>query len=468
MIKKDLLNSTMSAISTANLPGPAFMQAAALGLQGSARTISSGGHNAVTMWRAACDYDSVEILISNAIIWASATTSETFPADGSTLLVEGTLWTPTFPYVETTRNFTNSFAVGATGGTLTSNAPGSTLEYCVFSSGEARWIKLTGSSTAVTWDAPLTATAASNPRTRAFTSTPITFGGNAAATLTGGQLSAVKTVVTGLNGKRGDPMYINWYVSKSGGGSFQLPANQPANWQDTLGVGLLEAFNDSVTNSKNTRFGSPPWYAIAGGTNQFRPIAVRAFNRANNTKVPVTIIGDSIGTFLGSWVQRFCHANYIPYVNLCKAGEASASFIAGSTVRQQAFSNGVAFCEMGRNAWSLSSMQTLWAFLRQKGYSRIIQVLPPPQTTSGTNNWSTEATQNPDTVTLGVNAQIRALVGTFGGPDAIIDTYTPCQGVDPQKWAGGYTDDGTHPNDTGVSAILAYAASQGYGNLFNL
>lgn len=446
---------------------PAFMQANAVGYIGSFRSVT--GHSSITMYRAAADMDSVEVTLSNAVLYESATLSEAFPSDGLNLEVQLTLYTPTWPYVETTRNFTATLSSGATSGTLTANAPGSTLEYCRFSNGDFRWIKLTSGSTAVTWDKPLSSSAASNPKTLQTSSRgQFQFNGSNIATLTGGKFTTLKSVISGLNIKADDPVYVNSYIMRQGGGSFLLPANQPANWQDNLSNGLLEAFIDSTTNYQSSRFGSAPWYAIAGGSNQFRPIALRGFNLVGNTKRPVTVIGDSIGSDPNSWVQQWLHANKVPYVNLCKAGEATASFLAGNEVRSQVLDRGMALVEMGRNAWDVTSMQNMWSYLRAQGFTRIVQVLPPPQTTSGTSDWSSEAAQNADTVTIGVNNQIIALVGQSNGPDAIIDTYTPCQGTNVQKWAAGYTGDGVHPNATGRAAIIAYMASQGYASLLGL
>lgn len=452
--------TTATALSTAR---PAFMQANAVGYIGSFRSVT--GHSSITMYRAAADMDAVEVTISNALLYESASLSEAFPSDSLTLEVQLTLYTPTWPYVETTRNFTAGLASGATSGTLTANAPGSTLEYCRFSNGDFRWIKLTSGSTAVTWDKPLSSAAASNPKTLQTSSRgQFLFDGSNIALLTGGQFTTLKSVISGLNIKKDDPVYVNSFVRRQGGGSFLLPANQPANWQDNLSNGLLEAYIDSTTNYQTNRFGSAPWYAIAGGANQFRPMALRGFNLVGNTKRPVTVIGDSIGSDPNSWVQQWLHAEDVPYVNLCKAGESGTTFLAGNDVRSQILDRGMAFVEMGRNAWNLTAMQPLWAYLRSQGFTRIVQVLPPPNTTG---TFADEAGQTADTVTQGVNAQVIALVGEPDGPDAIIDTYTPCQGTNTQKWAAGYTGDGVHPNATGRAAILAYLASQNYIELFN-
>lgn len=445
---------------------PAFMQASPLGHAGSFRSVSA--HNSVNMYRAASDLDTVELTISNVLLWESLSLSEAFPSDNANLLVNAQLFSPTFPYVETTRTFTASFSIGATGGTLSANAPGSTLEYCVFSSGETRWIRLTGGSTAVTWDKPLTATATATPRTRQTTSRGnFLFNGSTTGILEGGKTSVLKSEITGLSIKKDDPVYVNFYITKQGGGSFLLPGNQSANWQDNLANGLLEAFNDSATNSSGTRFGSPPWYAISGGTTQFRALSLKGKLLSNNSYRPVTVIGDSIGSNPQSWVQQWLHANKVPYVNLCKAGENTSSFLAGSEARSQVLDRGMVLCEMGRNGWTLAAMQTFWAYLRSQGFTRIIQVLPPPVTTS-TNGFIDEANQTQDTATQGVNASVVALVGQSNGPDAIIDTYTPTRGTDPLKWAAGFTDDGVHPNTTtGIPAIITYLNAQNYIQLFN-
>jgi hypothetical protein len=442
----------------------AFMQAQPVGFIGSFRTVA--GHNSVSMYRAAADMDTVEVAVSNAILFASQNTSEAFPSDSLSLQVKCVLWAPTFPYVKTVRAFASPLSAGATSGTLAANAPGSTLEYVQLNSGEYRWMRYTGGSTNVTWDAPLTLPAAVNAQIWQMQNKGIfTFDGSGLAVLTGGQFSVMKSSIAGLAIKKNDPVYVTSYISRVGGGNFLLPGNQPANGTDALNNGLLESYTDGAADNTGTRFGSAPWYTIAMGANQFRPIALRGLNLSNNTSKPVTVIGDSIASNPVSWVQQFLHSKTVPYVNLSKAGETAAQFISSSAVRVQVLGGGVALVEMGRNAWALPGMQALWSFLRTNyGYTKIIQVLPPPQTTSGTSDWSSEATQNPDTATLGVNAQIIALLGQSNGPDVIWDTYTPCMGTDNQKWAAGYTGDGTHPGALGIAAIIAYANSNNWIN----
>lgn len=446
---------------------PAFMQASAVGYIGSFRSVTA--HNSVCMYRAAADMDSVELTISNAVLFEGQNASEAFPSDGADLAVKCTLYTPTFPYVETTRNFTAAFVGGETGGTLTADAPGSTLEYCRFSNGDYRWIKLTGTGTsaerrAVTWDKPLSSAAASNPRTLQTSSRgSFLFDGNPTGVLVGGRFSVLKSVISGLGIKKNDPAYVNSYVTRVGGGSFLLPGNQPANWQDNLSNGLLESYNDSATDSTGTRFGSPPWYLPAGGANMFRPMALQGFNLQNSTYQSVYVIGDSIGSDPNSWVQTFLHANGVPFVNLCKAGETSAEFLnISNPVRREILNKGgIALVQMGRNSWSLSAIQALWTYLYSLGFTKIIQVYPPPQTTTS-NGGIDEAGQTQDTNTLTVINQVELLIGTPGAAHRRWNTYVPCQGVDPLKWAAGYSVDMTHPNPTGRAAIVSYGTSQNW------
>jgi hypothetical protein len=445
-------------------PQPAFMQAAPVGFIGSFRSVT--GHNSVTMYRAAADIDTVELIVSNAIIFATQNTSEAFPGDGLNLEVKCVLYAPRFPYAKTVRAFqTGGLPSGATSGTLAANAPGSTLEYVQLSNGDYRWMRYTGASTNVTWDAPLSSAAAVNAQIWTIENKgTFQFDGASPGILTGGQFSVLKSQITGLQIKKGDPVYVITFIRRVGGGSFLLPGNQPANGNDALNNGLLESYVDSVTDSTGTRFGSAPWYTIAMGANQYRPIALRGFNLVNNSYQPIPVVGDSIASNVQSWVQQFLHSKSVPFVNLGKAGETAAQFVANSTVRVQALSRGYMLVEMGRNAWAVPGMQALWAYLRANGATRIIQVLPPPQTTSGTNDWSSEATQNPDTATLPVNAQIQALLGQPNGPDRIWDSYTPCQGTDIQKWAPNFTGDGTHPGSLGIAAIIAYANANNWVN----
>lgn len=461
-------NGTGTPLTTAR---PAFMQANAVGYIGSFRSVS--GHNSVCMYRAAADMDSVEATFSNSVWFESGSASEAFPSDGADLQVNANLFTPTWPIVETTRNFTAPFAEGATSGTLTADAVGSTLEYCRFSNGDYRWIKLTGTGTsaerrAVTWDKPLSSAAASNPRTLQTSNRgAFTFDGSPNMILKGGQFSIIQAIIANLNIKKFDPAYVNSYVSKVGGGAFLLPCNQPANWQDNLSNGLLEAYNDSTTPSNNTRFGSPPWYAIAGGANMFRPNALRGFNLVGNTYRPVTVFGDSIGSDPNSWLQTFLHFYGVPYVNLCKAGETAGEFInSANPVRKQILDRGCALVQMGRNSWNLTAIQQLWDYLTAQGFTRIIQVYPPPMTTT-TDNGATEANQTQDTATSALFPTIDALVGTPNGPHAKWNSYDAVKGTDPLKWAAGYSSEtGTlvHPNPTGRAAIVAYAIANNWIN----
>ncbi len=445
---------------------PAFMQACPLGSTGSFRSVT--GHNSVCMYRAAADMNAVEITLSNAVLFESGTTSEAFPSDGADLQVNCELFTPTWPYVETTRNFTAGLASGATSGTLTANAPGSTLEYCRFSNGDFRWIRLTGSSTAVTWDKPLTSAAASNPRTlQTSRRGSFTQNGSANLILKGGQFSIIQAIIAGLNIKKDDPAYVNCYVSRVGGGSFLLPANMPANWQDDLSNGLLEAFNDSTTNSSQTRFGSPPWYSIAGGTNMFRPMALRGFNIANNTRRPATIYTDSIGNFATSWVQFLMHRLGVPYVNYGKAGQTISELLnPNNPISPFIADKGAAIIQIGRNMWNLPALQLAWDMARARGHTKIIQVFPPPITNT-TDNGATEANQTQDTVTSALFASVIALRGTPTGPDAIWNSYDAVKGIDPLKWAAGYSSEVgqlVHPNATGVAAIVNYGVANNWAD----
>lgn len=443
---------------------PAFMQASPIGASGSFRLVT--GHNSVCMFRAAADVDGVELTISNAILYESGTASEAYPPDGYDLQLNCEFFTPTWPYVETTRNFNAALASGATGGTLTANAPGSTLEYCRFSNGDWRWIRLTAGSPNVTWNQPLSSAAASNPKTlQTSRRGSFTLDGNPNVVLKGGQFSIIQPIMTGLNIKRNDPVYVEFYVSRVGGGSFLLPGNMPANWQDDLANGLLEAYNDSTTNSSQTRFGSPPWYSIAGGANMFRPMALRGFNLQNNIYRPVTIYTDSIGNFSKSWVQRLMHSLGVPYVNYGKAGQTISQLTdPANPISPYIADEGAAVLQIGRNMWNLPALQQAWAMARARGHTKIIQVFPPPMTNT-TDNGATEANQTQDTTTSALFASILALVGTENGPDAIWNSYDAVKGIDPLKWAAGYSSEsGTlvHPNDTGSQAIVNYAIANNW------
>lgn len=454
------------AIPSLSSARPAFMQASPIGASGSFRLVT--GHNSVCMFRAAADVDGVELTISNAILYESGTASEAYPPDGYDLQVNCEFFTPTWPYVETTRNFNAPLAAGATTGTLTGNAPGSTLEYCRFSNGDWRWIRLTGGSPNVTWDQPLSSAAASNPKTlQTSRRGSFTLDGNPNVVLKGGQFSIIQPIMTGLNIKRNDPVYVEFYVSRVGGGSFLLPGNMPANWQDDLANGLLEAYNDSVTNSSQTRFGSPPWYSIAGGATMFRPMALRGFNLQNNIYRPVTIYTDSIGNFSKSWVQRLMHRLGVPYVNYGKAGQTISQLTdPANPISPYIADKGAAIIQIGRNMWNLPALQQAWAMARARGHTKIIQVLPPPITNT-TDNGATEANQTQDTTTSALFAEIYALVGTENGPHAVWPVYDAVKGVDPFKWAAGYSSESgqlVHPNDTGSLAIVNFAIANNWAN----
>jgi hypothetical protein len=428
----------------------------------------------VCMYRAACDMTEVEITLSNVLIWTNGNTAESFPSDNANLNVVATLFSPTLSNgnpVKTTRNFSGSLASGAVNGVLAANAPASAWEYVEFSNGDKRWVKYTGSSTAAEWDTPLSSACTNVARIWSMSSRgEFQFDGASPGVLTGGVRSVIKSVMSGLNLKKDDPISVNCYVSKVGGGTFQLPANQPSNILDVLGNGLKECYVDSGSNYSSNRFGTAPFNAtLTGGVNQFRPLALRGRNKTNTNYMEVVVIGDSIGSIQTSWVQKFLHKYKIPYINLCKAGEYSSSYLAQNTVRKQVYGGRVALVQMGANSYSLGQQQAMWAHLRASGFTKIIQVLVTPNTSVGSTGWV--ATDLSDQVANDnvrtVNAQIVALKGQPDGPDEVIDTTTPCIGADPDKWDYGLTGDGLHPNTTCIDTrILPYLDAQNYQALF--
>jgi hypothetical protein len=448
---------------------PSFLQASPAGYQGSFRSVT--GHTSINMWNAACNMTAIECTVSNALFWTSGAAAEGIPSDGANINITAVLYTPRVPLTRTTRNFNASLASGATSGTLAANAPASAWEYVEFSNGERRWVRYTGSSTAATWDTPLSSACTNVARIWTLDNRgAFLFNGVSPGVLTGGVQTTLKGVISGLSVNKDDPVIVNFYLSRVGGGSFLMPASQPANLTDIYGNALKECYTDSVTNYANTKFGTAPFNAVlTGGINQYRPVSLRGSTRSNTTMMETTVIGDSIGSTQSGWVQKFLHTNKIPFQNLCKAGEYASIYLLQNNVRKQVYGGRVALVEMGANSYSLAQLQPLWAHLRENGYTKIIQVLVTPNTSSGSTGWTaadqSDQVANPAIRT--VSAQIVALVGQPDGPDAVIDTGTPCQGVDPDKWAPNLTADGIHPNGTAVdSYILPYLVTQNYQALF--
>lgn len=455
MIKKYLL-AVLSSLGSGAKFVPAFLQASPLGYQGNFRTVS--GHTSVCMWNAACDMTEVEIAVSNAIVWVTGSSAEGIPSDNANLNIVANLYTPQYPYSKSTRNFSGSLLAGATDGTLAANAPASAWEYVEFSNGERRWVKYTGSSTAASWDTPLSSNCTNVARIWAMVNRgAFQFNGASPGVLTGGVKTVLKSIMSGLQLKSGDPVSINCYISKVGGGSFLLPANQPSNTNDVLGDALKECYVDSGTNYAANKFGTAPFNAtLTGGVNQFRPIALRGRNTSNTLYLEWTLFGDSIASLQTSLWQKFFHKYKIPYLNLAKAGEYPSSFIAQNDVRKQVYGGRGALVEYGPNSPTLSQLQAMWAHARANGYTKVIQVLLPPNTSAGSTGWTasdqSDQVANPAIRTL--NAQILALVGQPDGPDDTIDCNTPLVGPDLDKWKPNYTTDGTHLNNTAIQAGL--------------
>jgi hypothetical protein len=461
MIPGGLISSLLSAVQP--LPFmPVAMQASPVGYIGSFRSVT--GHNSVCMFRAAVDCEEIEITISNAVWFESGSASEAFPSDGANLQVVAVLYTPTFPYAGTTRLLTGPLAAGVKVATLQANAPGSTMEYLRLSSGERRWIKMVGSNTGISWDKELTLPATNNPTSIGFTNRgALQFNGGSPGILEGGKFSVLQASLPAPV-KRGDPFYVEFYVSKVGGGAFLLPGNQPANWQDDLSNGLLESYNDSVTNSTGTRFGSAPWYNTAGGANMFRPIAVRGKKVSNQLWKSVDIFGDSISSHPVSWIQQFLHKNNVPFNNFAKAGETFGEFMnSANPVRKAALSpsSAVALILLGRNSWTLAGALSFIAYVKSLGYKQVILGTPPPITTTS-NGGIDEAGQTQDTVTKPIIDQLIALVGQPTGPDRIWNVYEAVRGIDPLKWAAGYSVDMTHPLESGRAAIINYGTANNW------
>lgn len=470
MIKKHVLFGVLSSASIA-IPLPFALQASPLGATTGAQRTLSVRHNSMTSYLAVGGASQIEVALSNVSIFGDPDAEVVTP---NSITVSGYVYTPGGTNgVASWQNRTANAAVVAGATSLTTTASPATangLHLIRFSTGEIRFGNTTVGSSTYTWAKGLksnatTAVQIKQPNSVYWTQTPITFAGGATSmTFTGGVKQLYKanltaTVTAGL------PFIVALSVVPQAGGSYSLPCQMVPNSIDYLSDGLLESYQDNATDFTGTYFGTSPWVNMQGALGTYKPLAVRAFTPSTMSKQTTTIWGDSISTNIAGWVQFFMHDNQIPYVHLGKAGESPASFLTQNEIRSQLNSGSVLLCQLGRNGYNLSSLQALWAAGRAAGYTKIIQVLPPPQTTS-TDGWTTEANQSSDTNTDVVNQQVLDRVGQAAGPDAVIDTYTPCKGTDPLKWAVGYTDDGTHPNNTGIAAIRAYCVSQGYANLF--
>lgn len=446
-------------------PRPGFMQASPLGFSAAVRTVT--GHTSALSYRSACDTNEVELTVSNVTLFGGPSISESIPSDGKDLIARVSLFRPTFPYVPTSRNFATAPLAGATSATLASPFnQTSTRDIVYFSNGEIRFVYFKNGSTAVTWTTPLSSDCTTTAFTRAWTRIDVLPND---ILLAGGTKSTQQLRVAVPNLKRDDVVLASCHIRAADGSSFVLPAQQPVNHLDYLANGLQESFVDSSTDQHTTRLGAGAFLNFSGGSSAFKPLGLRAVNPTNMLKRPTYVIGDSIGSSMISWVQQFLHANKVPYVNMSKAGETASKFINNNQARILLADKGIALCQLGRNSWNLASAQLLWAWCRAQGFSTILQVLPPPITTgtSGGTSWQSESTQNEDLATQAVNAQIIAMLNTAGGPNGIIDTYTPVKGTNPNKWAPNLTDDGIHPNAAGTTLILAYFASQGYAAMFN-
>lgn len=459
------LNTSLLSVFAALKAIPGFMPASAVGYTGSFRTITNG-HNSLVAWRAGCDTTSINLFFSNTVLFESQNLEEAYPPDGYNLVVKARFYFPVKPYFKTTRNFVaGGLAAGATQGTLTANAPGSTIEYVEFSNGECRFVKYSSTTNPniATWDQPLSSDVTSTARFWQMTSVPVIFSGNATGLLQGGQFSLLVPRVDGIDVRANDPVYVNSYITREGGGSFLLPANQPAIAIDQYKTGLLESYFDSATDATGTRLGSAPWYALSQGANMFRPLAITANNVANALAGDCDVFSDSIGTVQHNWIHKFCHLNKIRFNNFGKAGGTFSQFLSAvNPVRKQCISSKNALIEMGINEWSLSAAQNMWNWCWDNGYTTIIQVLPPNNTSAGSTGWASEDTQVADTTTQATNDLVIARVGQPRGPTHVIDLNTPCRGVNPQKRAVGSTNDGVHiPEVWTDTVILPYLTAQG-------
>lgn len=452
-------------------PLPFAMQASPLGATSGARRTLSVRHNSVTSYLALGAATQIEIALSNVSIYGVSAAEAVTP---DSITVSGYVYTPggssgAASWQNRTANATVS--AGATSLTTTAGpATANGLHLIKFSTGEFRFGNTTVGSSTYTWATGLksgatTAIQIKQPNSVYWTQTPITFAGGATSmTFTGGVKQLYKAVVNATT-TSGLPFIVQLSVVPQAGGSYSLPCQMIPDSIDYLSNGLLESYQDNATDYSGIYFGAPPWVNMQGALGTYKPLSVRAFTPTGLVKKSTTIWGDSLSTNISGWVQFFMHDNQIPYVHLGKAGESPASFLLQNTIRSQLDSGDVLLCQLGRNGYDLSALQALWSAGRAAGYKKIIQVLPPPQTTS-TDGWTTETNQTQDTNTSLVNAQVLALVGLPDGPDAIIDTYTPCKGTDPLKWSAGYTDDGTHLNAAGIAVVRAYLVSQGYAALF--
>lgn len=471
MIKKHVLCGILSGFASAS-PLPFAMQASPLGATTGDRRTLSVRHNSVTSYLALGAATQIEVALSNVSIYGVSAAEDVTP---DSITVSGYVYTPGGSLgAATWQNRTANATISSGATSLTTTASPATangLHLIKFSTGELRFGNTTVGSSTYTWATGLksgatTAIQVKQPNSVYWTQTPITFAGGATSmTFTGGVKQLYKAVVSATT-TSGLPFMVNLTVIPQAGGTYSLPCQMVPDSIDYLSDGLLESYQDNATDYSGIYFGTSPWVNMQGALGTYKPLSVRAFTPTGLIKKSTTIWGDSISTNISGWVQFFMHDNKIPYVHLGKAGESPASFLSQNTIRSQLNSGDVLLCQLGRNGYTFSSLQALWAAGRAAGYKKIIQVLPPPQTTS-TDGWTTEANQSQDTNTSVVNQQVLDVLGMAAGPDAIIDTYTPCKGTDPLKWAVGYTDDGTHPNATGIAAIIAYCSSQGYSALFD-
>jgi hypothetical protein len=461
-------------------PRPGFAQASPLGAASGGRRNLSTQHNSYSMYLAQCDGTGAEVALTNTSIFASAGAAEA--ASSSPLTYKGWAYFPTATWANRTVDVSATGGVipaGATSCVFTGTAAIETALYLIrFSTGELRWATLTAGQNTLSWRAaaPLqqAATASIQWKQRGstgWTRVPLTFNGSDTITFEAGVKKVVKCEVTGTV-RKGVPFMVSLNVTPTNGVyPFELPAQQNPNGEDYNYLGLQEAFNDTGSDVSGTFWGGAPWAVAGFGNGSVRPLSVKVLNPTNAVARPVTILGDSIPSSLASWTQRWFSWKGIPYVLLSKAGETPGGAIAQSEVRSQVYDKGLVVCQLGRNSYSLAQLQNLWAYCRAQGFSKIIQVLPPPQTTSPTNNWTTADSQDADTNTRAVNAQVIAAVGTPTGPHGIIDTFTPCVTTKTgggDVWVPEFTIDGTHPAGGSGAAILAHLDAQNTFALFDI
>ncbi|MDF0377711.1 hypothetical protein [Methylophilus sp. YYY-1] len=471
VIRVTLTGLVVSSTNTDATPAltsarPTAMQASPLGSANGGKRSLSTAHNSSQMAMAAADTTDSVVEFSNVSFFDTATTAEYVSPD--TLEVRGYVFTPGGAYGADTwspRTFTGPLAVGATGANMSAPATESALYLIKFSSGELRWATLTFNSAAITWRKGLKQAATENygfkaPNSNYWDRTQITENGNPVIVLPGGVKTYKRLVVPGAKQKKGIPAYVNWYVNKQGGGTFMLPAQQLPNGEDELFNGLQEALYDNATDYSNQYFGKDPWRTGTYGTGSFRGI-LSGLNPTNMSYRPVTVWGDSLISFLTSYMQVWLHKWGVPNKIISKAGQAPGDFATQSVIRKQMVDKGVLIIQLGINGPDVNAVKALIALGRSLGFTYIIYILPSNKTSSS-NGYIDEDGQTQDLVTGPFNTAMRALEGQPDGPDRIWDGNAAVAGTDPTKLKANASTDGTHYTTLGRDLQVSYFDAQNY------